>query len=390
MNHTFEMLPALAFRARFGRLETLEGGGKGNAPATPDYVGAANATAAGNKEAAIAAQIGNMVNQYTPQGSVEYEQTGELMGTPTWKQTVKLSPEQQAMYDQNQAVNQQLGNVAQQGVGYVQEALNKPLSFDEMQALQAPGAIQQQASDAAYQNATRYLDPQFQRQQASLENQLANQGITRGSEAWQNAMQESGAAKEQAYAQARNQAYAQGLQGAGQAYQQGMGTRQQQISEAQTLQNNPINMLNAVRTGQQMGVTQQPNVGTSSPGQLATTAGPDILGATQAQYNAQLGAYNADQAASNGMFGNLMNVGKTALMMYASDRSVKQNIIKIGYAANGLPVYSFEYIDSMKDKAGHGSFIGHMADEVEKAFPDAVVQHADGYKMVNYGVIYGR
>ena len=294
------------------------GGGKGSAPAAPDYAGAAQATAAGNKEAAIAAQAGNMVNQYTPQGSVEYAVRGEQNGTPLWSQTVKLSPEQQAMYNQNQAVNQQLGDVAQQGVGYVQEALNKPLSFDQMQELQTPGAIQQQASDAAYQNATRYLDPQFQRQQASLENQLSNQGITRGSEAWQNAMQEANAAKDQAYAGARNQAYAQGLQGASQAYQQGMGTRQQQISEAQTLQNNPINMLNAVRTGQQMGVTQQPQVGVSNAGQMAATAGPDLLGAATATGNYNQGVYNAQQAAGTGMLGGLGNLGLAGMSAYKS------------------------------------------------------------------------
>jgi hypothetical protein len=365
------------------------GGGKGSAPATPDYAGAAQATAQGNKEAAIAAQAGNMINQYTPQGSVEYAVRGEQNGTPLWSQTVKLSPEQQAMYNQNQAVNQQLGNVAQQGVGYVQEALNKPLSFADMQALQTPGAIQQQASDAAYANATRYLDPQFQRQQASLENQLANQGITRGSEAWQNAMQESGAAKEQAYATARNQAYTQGLQGAGQAYNQGMGTRQQQITEAQTLQNNPINMLNAVRTGQQMQVANQPNVGVSSPGQMATTAGADLLGAASATGTYNQGLYNAQQAGNSAMTSGLFSLGAAAMPYMLSDRSAKKNVTKIGKLDNGLNLYRFEYIDDMKDMFGYGEHIGCMADEVENVFPDAVMMHDSGYKMVNYGVIYG-
>jgi len=74
--------------------------------------------------------------------------------------------------------------------GYVQDALNKPFAFSNTQAALNPGQLQQQAADTAYQSATRYLDPQFQRQQSGLESQLANQGITRGSEAWNNAMQE--------------------------------------------------------------------------------------------------------------------------------------------------------------------------------------------------------
>lgn len=49
-----DLLPARAFRARFGRLETLEGGGK-DAPAAPDYTPMATAS----KEAAeIGAQLG--------------------------------------------------------------------------------------------------------------------------------------------------------------------------------------------------------------------------------------------------------------------------------------------------------------------------------------------
>lgn len=291
-------------------------GGKSSAPPPPDYAGAAQATAAGNLEAARQAQIGNMINQVTPQGTVTYNPIGRQDGVTRWQQTVNLSPEQQALYQQNQAINRQLGNVAQQGVGYVQQALNQPFSFQGMQTLQSPQMLQQQASDAAYQNAARYLDPQFQRQQASIENQLANQGITRGSEAWNNAMQQQQMARQQAYEGARNQAYLQGMQGAQQLYGQGMGTRQQQLSEAQLLRQDPINMLNAVRTGQQMQVTQQPQVGVSSPGQLAATAGPDLLGAASATGQYNQGVYNAQQARQGNMLGGLFNLGSAALPVF--------------------------------------------------------------------------
>lgn len=296
-------------------------GGKSSPPPAPDYTAAAKQTAAGNAQQAQIAQYGSMTNQVTPYGTVTYtpKQVGSTAGGDPlmqWTQTVNMTPQQQAMFDQNQAINQQLGNVAQQGIGYVQTALNKPLSLDQMQALQSPGQIQQQASDAAYANATKYLDPQFQRQQQSLESQLANQGITRGSEAWNNAMQQQDMAKQQAYEGARNQAYLQGLQGAGQTYQQGMGTRQQQISEAQLLQQNPLNMLNAVRTGQQMQVANMPQVGTSSPAPLQQVAGPDLLGATQGMYNAQLGASNAANAGQAGMMQGVAGLASAAAMAF--------------------------------------------------------------------------
>lgn len=315
----FGMYPERAFMKVAGRM-TLEGGGGkgGSAPPAPDYTGAAQATAQGNKEAAIAAQAGNMVNQYTPYGSVEYNVRGYVDGTPQYEQRVNLSPEQQAAYNKDVAMNAQLQDVGIQGVGYVQSALNKPLSFEGMQQVGTPGEIQQAASDAAYQNAMRYVEPRLQRQQAGLENQLANQGITRGSEAWNAAMADAQANRENIYSQAQNAAYTAGLTGANQAYNQALGSRQQQISEAQTLQQNPINMLNAVRSGSQMQTSAQPQVGTSSPGQLATWSGPDLLGATTAQGQYNQGLYNAQTAAGSSQTSGLMGLAGTAAMAGAT------------------------------------------------------------------------
>ena len=311
----FGMYPERAFMKVAGRM-TLEGGGGkgGSAPPAPDYTGAAQATAQGNKEAAMAAQAGNMINQYTPYGSVTYAQRGESNGVPLWEQVVNLSPEQRRAYEKDVAMNAALQDVGQQGLGYVQSALNKPLSFNGMQQIGTPGEIQQQAADAAYQNAMRYVEPRLQRQQASLENQLSNQGITRGSEAWNAAMQDAEANRENVYSQAQNAAYTAGLTGANQAYNQALGARQQQIAEAQTLQSNPLNMLNAVRTGSQMQTSAMPQAGTSAPGQLATWSGPDLLGATTAQGQYNQGLYNAGQAASSNQMSGLMGLAGTGMM----------------------------------------------------------------------------
>lgn len=328
--------------ASMANLESLFGGNK--APAAPDYAGAAQQTAAGNIATARIGQYGNMVNQYTPQGSVIYtprtsgyiNTSGQTL-TPEeyaakkaagenvsgfnpleqWSQTVTMSPEQQAAYEKDVAMNAKLQDIGAQGLGYVQQALNKPLSFENMQAIGTPGEIQAAAADAAYKNAMRYVEPRLQRQQASLENQLANQGITRGSEAWNAAMQDAQAERENIYGQAQNQAYLQGLQGAGQAYQQALSGRQQQISEAQTLQQNPINMLNAVRTGSQLQSSQMPQVNVSQPGQLATVSGPDLLSATTAQGQYNQGLYNAQQAASGNQMSGLMGLAGTGMMAYA-------------------------------------------------------------------------
>ena len=46
--------------------------------------------------------------------------------------------------------------------------------------IQDPNLIQQQVTDALYKQQTQFLDPQFERSQNALTNQLANQGITQG------------------------------------------------------------------------------------------------------------------------------------------------------------------------------------------------------------------
>tara|TARA_R110000868_G_scaffold291639_1_gene552138 strand:+ start:2406 stop:3299 length:894 start_codon:yes stop_codon:yes gene_type:complete len=283
-------------------------------PAAPDYAAAAKQTSAGNASQAQVAQYGSMTNQVTPYGTVDYtrQQIGTTpQGDPLnqWTQTMKLSPAQQALYDQNQAINAQLGDIAQTGVGQVQQSVNNPLNFSQNQALQAPGQIQQQASNAAYQNAAQYLDPQFQQSNAQLATRLANQGITQGSEAYNNAMLNAGNAQQQAYESARNQAYLQGQQGAQQQYAQGLGTRQQQIAEQQVLRQDPLNTLNAIRSGQQMQVAQMPQVGVSNPAALQATQGPDMLGAVTAQGQYNQGLYNAQSAAAGQTNAALIGAG---------------------------------------------------------------------------------
>jgi hypothetical protein len=273
-------------------------------PAPPDYAAAAQQTAAGNASQAQVAQYGSMTNQVTPYGTVDYtrQQVGTTaQGDPLnqWTQTMKLSPAQQALYNQNQAINAQLGDIAQTGVGQVQNSMNNPLDFSQNQALQTPGQIQQQSSDAAYKNATQYLDPQFKQSNAQLANQLANQGITQGSEAYNNAMLNAGNAQQQAYESARNQAYSQGMIGATQQYNQALGNRTQQNAEMQTLRQDPLNMLNSIRTGQQMQVAQMPQVGVSNPAALQASQGADMLGAVTAQGQYNQGLYNAQSAAAS-------------------------------------------------------------------------------------------
>lgn len=63
-------------------------------------------------------------------------------------------------------------------------------------------------ADAVYSEATRQLDPQMQAREAQFRQQMVNQGIQEGSDAWNNAFANFSRDRNDAYSQARNQSLA--------------------------------------------------------------------------------------------------------------------------------------------------------------------------------------
>ena len=213
----------------------------------------------------------------------------------------------------------------------------------------------------------RRLQPTMESQKKSFDAQMANQGVVPGTEAYDNAYRN--------FSQGQNDlltsAQVQGLN-------TGMSAQNQAFNQAAYNQMQPINVINALRTGTQV---QNPNF--VNPVQQANPGGPDLLGAAQNSYNAQLGAYNAQNAASGNFFGGLMNLGGAAIMR--SDERLKENIKKIGTLDIGINLYTYHY----KKGFGlpEGKQVGVMAQEVEKVIPEAVITDADGYKSVNYAML---
>ena len=340
-------------------------GKSASAPPPPDYAGAAQATAAGNLEAARANIAANRVNQYTPYGSLEYQVSGEdKFGNPMWKATQSLSPVQQQLLDYQNQSSLGLGQLAGKGLGYVSNMLDTP--FDTSQ-LPTTGFNPSQSYQDAYMQR---LQPQIEQGREALDVKLANQGIPVGSEAYRRAMLSQSQRENDLLAAATTQGFGVGQQ-----------ARQSALAEQAYLRNEPLNTLSAVRTGAQV---QGPTF--VNPAMQANTAGADLLGATQMGYNAQMGAANAQNAANNAMTQGLFSLGGAALM---SDIRTKENIEVIGVAKNGLTVYKYEYRKEFKDHelAGSGVYYGYMAQEVEQVYPYAVRTLNDGYKVVDYGLL---
>jgi hypothetical protein len=336
-----------------------------SAPAAPDYRAAAQETAAGNLEAARQATAANRVNQVTPYGNLSYAITGaDPYGNPTWTATQTLSPAQQQLLDYQNQTSIGLGQLAGKGLGYVENMLETP--FDTSK-LPSTGFNPSQTYQEAYMQR---LAPQLQQGREQLQQRLANQGIDIGSTAYDRAMMQQAQRENDLLAAATTQGFGVGQQ-----------ARQSALQEQAYLRNEPLNTLSAVRTGAQV---QGPQFVNSA--QQATTAGPDILGAAQMGYNAQMGDFNAKQAAQANLNQGLFSLGGAALM---SDIRAKENIKAIGVMNNGLTLYSFEYKDEVKSHplAGDGVHVGVMAQEVEQVFPYAVKTLDDGYKVVDYGLL---
>ena len=345
--------------------------GLGDAPSpppAPDYTGAAQATAAGNLQAAQTATAANRVNQVTPYGSLNYSQNGlDQQGNPIWTATTSLNNVGQQLLDQQNAASLGLGTSINSQLANVQNTMSQPFNPTLPQVGINAG---QNYQDAAMQR----LAPQISQQRELLANQLSNSGIPVGSEAYNRAQMNQ--------AQKENDLYAANTT---QGFNTGLAANQNAYNQAMTNYNMPLNTLSALRTGAQV---QNPTF--QNVPQQATTGGADILGATTATGNYNLAGSNASNAAQSNFNSGLMGLGGTlGAASIMSDIRTKENIEPIGVANNGLTVYKFEYKPEFKDHelAGHGVHYGFMAQEVEQVFPYAVHTLDDGYKVVDYGVL---
>lgn len=346
--------------------------GKPKAPTPPDYAAAATAQGQANTNSAIATNSLNQVNQIGPYGSLTYNHDGQGTtlpdGTviPGTTATTTLSPEQQKLYDQNIGLSTSLNDIAAKGLNYVDQYSNQPVDLSQLPAMgKAPNLSDFNSTrDSVTQALMDRLQPQLDRQRSMLDSKLANQGIPLGSKAYATANSLQG----QQENDARTQALLAGTDQANTMYGQGLASAQfsdqaraQALQEQDYARNAPLNMLNNLRTGNQATV---PQFG-AAPGTGATIGAAPVYAATNDAYNGALQQYQQQNQQFSSLMGGLGSIGGAAITAF-SDRRLKQNIQAIGRAANGLMLYSYSYLWSKVPE------IGHMADEVERLFPDAV------------------
>lgn len=427
-------------------------GGKGSAPAAPDYVGAAR------EQAAASAELTNMQNYAnrpvinTPFGQQSWSTkavTDPATGQPVtqWTQNTSLAPGLQQALDYQLGTQVGRSQLAGGFMDRVRQEYGQPFNFSslpQMAQAAAPGSLQTGVTDYTPGVATAFnfgqplpqvdssfrdtvanqlmqrMQPAHDYQQRQLETRLANQGFTVGSEGYKraldelnqrqagerfNALDQSGNEAQRLFgmqmqtaqtgynqnlgaAQFQNQALGQAsaldlarMQAQNQAMQQQYGLnqqfadaqnrlRQQAIAEQMQRRGMSLNEMNALLSGQQVNMPQMPSF--QAAGRAET---PNILGATQMGYDAQLGAYNAQQAGLNNLVNAGAQLGSAAFMF--SDRRLKSNIKRVGTHANGVGIYDYTMM-GMPQR-------GVIAQEVQAVRPDLVKRHANGYLMVDYG-----
>ena len=256
-------------------------------PPAPDYAGAAQQTAAGNLEAAKYATKANRVNQYTPYGNLIYSQNDPNDENSQWSSRIDLSPTGQKLLNYSDASQLGLGEQTGNALGRVNDSLSQP--FDQ-------GSVDD-IYNKSYETQTARLDPQWEHSQEMAENKLVNQGLRPGTEAYDNAMRNFNVGKNDAYSQARQNA---------------ISTMPQSFQLAPAARNQPLNELNALRTGAQV---TNPSFNNAVP-QQQTTAGPNMLSAVGQQGQYDQGLYNSQVATSNQQNQQLGTLAAGAAMMF--------------------------------------------------------------------------
>lgn len=413
--------------------------GKSKAPKSPDPKETAAAQTGTNIGTAVSNAYLNNVNQVTPDGSLTYNQTGsrswydpytnKTYDIPTFTATQTLSAQQQAIKNQEDATNLNLGKLANSQSSRLNEILGKPFDLSgapkagNASNLQAPKyqqfaggpSLQTSYTDDFSADRTKVeealmsrINPQLENDRSALEQRLANQGIMPGSKAYDTAMSQNSQASNDArmqavlaggqeqtrLAQLANQQATFGNNAKQQMwnnqYQTTQGNNalagqsfadQQSIFNAQNTQRNqylqeqyqsrnqPINEISALLSGAQV---TNPNFVNSANSQIATT---DVAGLINQDYQNRLGAWQQQQAQTGSILGGLFGLGSSMIM--ASDIRVKTDIQRVGTLDNGLPVFTFRYI------WGGPVQIGLMAQDVQKVHPHAV-HDVDGILHVNY------
>ena len=138
---------------------------------------------------------------------------------------------------------------------------------------------------------------------------------------------------------------------------------------------------------QQQGLQQRAIDAQRGEFQRALGYGPQQVGLLQAGMGTPLISQSTTGQQKTGAGDVLGTAAQLAGMYFMSDKTLKENIKPIGKSENGHNLYTWDWNDKAKELGVNDPTTGVLAQEVMKYMPEAVSKNANGYYMVNYGVL---
>lgn len=348
-------------------------GKSAKAPTPPDPVATANAQTDSNVDTAVANSWLQNPTVNSPYGTTSSTRTGtqwvDGREIPTFTQNTTLSPVEQTLFDQQTQLGTKTNDLALQQVGRIGSILGTaaPQLSDY---LGDPTTVRNRVESALFQR----LEPSLSQASDQLETKLTNQGLVRGTTAFNTA--------DDAQNRTANDARLAVVAQAGTEQDRAYAEAQQQLQDATAARNEPINQLAAIAG---YGQVQAPAV---TPYQPGTVAGTPVAQIIESNYQDQLSAWKTEQANKQATLGSIFGLGSAALGGWAqggfktSDRRLKRDVRPLGVKLRtGIPLYRYRLAGS------DHIHVGVMADEVIRMVPEAVLTRPNGFAAVDYGMI---
>lgn len=353
------------------RFEALISGDLGycfgkSTPDAPDYTEAARL----DREALNDQTWANRPEQNTPFGQTQWEQSSTLdpsTGQPVnrWTQNTTLTPESQRALDAQLGLTADRSELGGSMMSRAEAEYGEKMDWSQLPGVTGGADARQAAEDSIYNRSTSRLDPQWQQAEEQKMAQLVAQGLRPGDKAYDQEMENMQRAKTDAYGRATDSAIIGGGQEASRQYGMESNERNRQLAETMQQRGFSLNEINALISGQQVGMPNMPTFNQAA-------AGNNFMEAASAQDSSDMNRFSAEQAGIN----SAMSGAGMAGGMMMSDRRLKRNIKRIGDVM-GYPWYSFTYIWGEDSQ-------GVMSDEINQ---DAVVVTPSGFDAVDYARI---
>jgi hypothetical protein len=315
-------------------------GGK-SAPKAPDYTEAYERQADSSQQNTTQQNYANRPTQNTPFGQTTWETSQGIdpaTGRPVteWTQNTTLDPQTQAALDAQQGLQTGRSQIAGGMLDRIRSEFGPEVDYSNFAEkggspedvnvrgrLGNAASYTSRAGDALMSQFSERMDPLFARDEAQQDAVLRARGLKPGDEAYDNALADMRRGQGDQFNQAMYQAQqlegseAQRLQGMdknsldtlNQSIRDNLGIdfdlskfadyqRGRDVAEEQQRRGWSLNEANAIASGQQVGLPTMPSF--QQAGRAETTQYGQAAGQ---QYQAEMDAYNAEQAAMAGMVG---------------------------------------------------------------------------------------